>query len=584
MSPPPVPKSTRILSPVQEEMVGRVRSALHDLRAAVVRAAAEREDEETLQAALQLLDDFFLLVVVGEFNAGKSAVINALLGERVLAEGVTPTTTQVQVLRHTDQAETPTPPNVRSIAASAPLLRDIHLVDTPGTNAITREHELLTRRFVPRADLILFVTSADRPFTESERRFLDQIREWGKKIVVAINKADLLTTPADLETVRAFVRDNVRTLLGLTPEIFAVSARQALAAKRADDAVSLDASGFCGLEDYVLKTLNEGERFRLKLLNPLGVGLRLVARYRSRVKSRLELLQQDAVTVDEIRTALNGFRQEMKRGFQLRLAEVDNLLHQFEKRGDAFFEETVRAGRIFDLMNKSRIRLTFEREVIGDLPRQIEGRVEEVIDWLVTSDLQQWTDVRDRLARRRTEHAERVAGRLAGGFDYDRARLLETVGKAAQNTLDAHDQREEAARMAESVQMAVTNAALLEVGAVGLGTAVSLIATSTAADVTGILAAGVLATVGFVVIPYRRMKAKQDLRQRLARLREQLVGALTSQFDSEVERSVRRVEDGIAPYVQFVEGERMALGEKQHELTEVEGRLSKFKSELEASR
>jgi hypothetical protein len=234
-------------------------------------------------------------------------------------------------------------------------------------------------------------------------------------------------------------------------------------------------------------------------------------------------------------------------------------------------------------MNKSRIRLEFERQVIGDLPRQIEGRVEGFIDWLVASDLQQWTEVRDRLSRRRTEHAERVAGRLAGGFDYDRARLLDTVGKAAQDTLEAHDQRAEAARMAESVQMAVANAALLEVGAVGLGTAVSLIATTTAADVTGILAAGVLATVGFVVLPYRRKTAKRELRHRLAALREQLMGALTTQFDTEIDRSVRRVEDGIAPYVQFVEGERKGLAEKQHELAAIEGRLSALTSDIEVA-
>ena len=578
-----MPKSTRLLTSQQDELVRHVRGALHDLRAALVRAGAESADERTLQASLQQLEDFFLLVVVGEFNAGKSAVINALLGEHILAEGVTPTTTQVQVLRHAEHGEGRTDGDVRSIVASAPLLRDIHLVDTPGTNAIAREHEFLTRRFVPRADLILFVTSSDRPFTESERQFLHQIREWGKKVVIAINKADLLTTPADLEEVCAFVRDNVRALLGFAPELFAVSARQALEAKIADDAVALRASRFPALEDYILTTLNEQERFRLKLLNSLGVGLRLVGQYLVQVTTRLELLQEDALTIDEIRTALKGFRQEMTRGFQLRLADVDNLLHQFEKRGDAFFEETVRVGRVFDLMNKSRIRLEFERQVIGDLPRQIEGRVEAFIDWLVASDLRQWTEVRDRLSRRRTEHAERVAGRLAGGFDYDRARLLDTVGKAAQATLDAHDQRAEAARMAESVQMAVANAALLEVGAVGLGTAVSLIATSTTVDVTGILAAGALATVGFFVIPYRRRTAKRELRRRLAALREQLTGALTTQFEVEIDRSVRRVEDGIAPYVQFVEGERKGLADRQEELASVEGRLSRFKLDIDVA-
>ena len=82
------------------------------------------------------------------------------------------------------------------IAAPVELLRDIHIVDTPGTNAVIREHEAITADFVPRSDLVLFVTSADRPFTESERQFLTAMREWGKKIVIVINKMDLFDTPA----------------------------------------------------------------------------------------------------------------------------------------------------------------------------------------------------------------------------------------------------------------------------------------------------------------------------------------------------------------------------------------------------
>jgi len=576
-------EAPRVLTPQQIDVVRRVRGGLQELLAALARAGAEPDDDATLRQSLEQLDDFFLLAVVGEFNSGKSALINALLGERVLEEGVTPTTADVQLLRHADQPAGLETGEVRQIRASAPLLRDLHVVDTPGTNAITRAHELLTRRFVPRADLVLFVTSADRPFTESERQFLAQIREWGKKIVMVINKRDLLHTEEDVDKVRAFVRDNFRALLDIVPELFVVSARQALAAKTSGDGAALAASRFPELEHYVLTTLNEAERFRLKLLNPLGVGLRLIERYAATLEARLDLLKEDAAAVEEIRTQLDGFRREMARGFELRLADVQNVLHEFEKRGDEFFEDTVRAGRVFDLMNRSRIRLEFERKVIGTLPQEIQERVEAVIDWLVASELQLWRETRDRLVRRRSDQAERLAGQLAGGFEYDRRRLLDTVGKATQDTLDAHDQRPEAARMAESVRMAVANAALLEVGAVGLGTAVSLLATTTAADVTGILAAGLMATIGFVVLPHRRQKAKRELHKRVALMREQLMGALTAQFDRERDRAIRRIEDAIAPYVQFVEGERASLGERRRQLASLRDRLAALRSTVQAA-
>ena len=291
------------------------------------------------------------------------------------------------------------------------------------------------------------------------------------------------------------------------------------------------------------------------------------------IADRLRVLEGDVTTVEQIRSMLVGFQRELGRGLELRLSEIDNLLHRFEKRGNDFFEETVRVGRLFDLVNRSKVRSDFERQVVGDLPREIEHTVETVIDWLVNSDHQQWQDVRERLVRRQSEQSERMAGRLAGGFEYNRSHLLETVGASVQTTLEQHDQRAEAVRIAGSVQGAVANAALLEVGAVGLGAIVSLLATSTAVDVTGILAAGLLAAVGFFVLPRRRRQAKRELSDRIGELRKQLSGALTTQFDTETVASVRRIEDAIAPYVQFVEGERGRLQARADEIAAIDGRL-----------
>ena len=571
---------TVALSATQVETVRRLRRVLHDLLGTLAAVGADAGDQATLGGALEQLDDFFLLVVVGEFNSGKSALINALVGERVVAEGVTPTTATVQVIAHADEPATEAG-GVRRVRASAPLLRDIHVVDTPGTNAIAREHEMLTRRFVPRADLILFVTSADRPFTESERQFLGEIKEWGKKIVLIINKGDLLKNEDEVREVRAFVRDNFHALLGIAPALFVVSARAASDAKAAGDQAALDASGFAALEQFILDSLTTAERFRLKLLSPIGVARVLTDRCTTTVTARLELLREDAATVKAIRTQLDGYRREMQRSFELRFADIDNVLHGFEQRGHRFFDDTVRVGRIMDLLNRSRVRLEFERDVIADLPQEIQRRVDDIIDWIVKSDLQQWREARDRLAERRTHHADRIAGQLAGGFEYDRRHLLDTVGQATQETLEAHDERVEAARMAESVRTAVASAALLEVGAVGLGTTVSLMATTTAADVTGILAAGILATLGFIVLPRRRQTAKRDLRARVTAMREKLTASLTSQFQRELDRSVRRIEDALAPYVQFVDAERAGLTERREALVAIRDRMAALTADID---
>jgi ribosome biogenesis GTPase A len=79
-----------ILNKQQEALLNDERQLLNDLRVTLVQFGAVREDQDTLAESIQQLDELFLLVVVGEFNAGKSAFINALLGQKLLKEGVTP--------------------------------------------------------------------------------------------------------------------------------------------------------------------------------------------------------------------------------------------------------------------------------------------------------------------------------------------------------------------------------------------------------------------------------------------------------------------------------------------------------------
>ncbi len=115
-----------------------------------------REALATLQDAILQLDELFLIVVVGEFNAGKSALVNALLGEKVLPEGATPTTSRVTLVKWGEKAaEQVVDENFAIYTYPLPLLKELNIVDTPGTNAVIRYHERLTDEFVPRSDLVL---------------------------------------------------------------------------------------------------------------------------------------------------------------------------------------------------------------------------------------------------------------------------------------------------------------------------------------------------------------------------------------------------------------------------------------------
>jgi len=546
---------------------------------------ARQEDLDVLRRALAQLDELFLLVVVGEFNSGKSALINALLGESYLPEGVTPTTSQVYTLKHGEKA----PPRALPdggwvITHPAKFLRDINVVDTPGTNAVLRHHEAIVREFVPRSDLVIFVTSADRPFTESEREFLQTIRDWGKKVVLVVNKIDILQSPAEIEAVTDFVRDNARALLGITPEIFPLSSRLALRAKLDGGVPSelWEQSRFAAFERYVLEVLNEEIRLRLKLLNPLGVAEKTARAYAAKADERQALLQEDLSTLEAIEGQIQLYQQDMGAEFERRLTRIDNLLLRMRVRGEEFFDETLRLRRIMDLLNSRRLQEDFAERVIGTTPQQIEEQVSETIDWMMERELRQWRVLSQELSRRqRTQFLKDAAEGAATGFEYHRRALLDSVGRSAMEVVGRYDTSLEARKLAEGVQDALAQVALVEVGAVGLGVLLKALLVSATADVTGVLAAGVLGTLGLSIIPFKRGRAKADLRDKTDRLRDQLYRILHEAISAEIERSAGRLREALGPYGQFVRAEHGRLQEIREELKGTMAQLNSLRAQIE---
>lgn len=566
-------------------LLAEERGLLGDLRELLARRGGPPEQVATIRQALADLDHLCLLVVAGEFNAGKSALINALLGETVLAEGVTPTTAAVTLLTYGDRPERhDRTDGLLEVRQPLPLLRELALVDTPGTNAILRHHEQLTRDFIPRSDLVLFVTSADRPFSESERAFLEQIRAWGKKIVVVLNKKDLLAGSSELEAQRAFIRESAQRLLGLDPPIWPVSARLARAAQAESDrrraAALLEASGFGPFRAYLEATLDDRGRLQLKLLGALGVAERVVAEQRVALDQRLALLHGDRETARRIEHHLEQHAEDRRREFGFRLDRLDNLLHDLTARGQRFFEEHLRFGRIFDLFNAERVRADFEREVVADVPQRIEDLAADLIDWLVEQDQRLWQWVTLEAQRRAEAVPDAARGRLEPPFAEGRRAVLQALVRATRDVLRRHDHRGEAAKLAASVRETVTRTTLVEASALGLGAITMAIVGSAAADVTGLLAAGALAGVGLYLLPLRRRRAEQQFRERSEELRASLDAALRREFEQSLNASITRVRSLLAPYDRFVEDELARITADAERLDRLATRFAELRGRI----
>src|SRR4029078_11219152 len=106
---------------------------------------------------------------------------------------------------------------------------------------------------------------------------------------------------------------------------------------------------------------------------------------------------------------------------ELRMTAVEKVLVEMDARGQAFLDDTLRIGRVFDLMNRPRVQREFEERVVADAPLVVERRVSELIDWLVDQDLRQWQAVSSQLAQRRQAHGDQMTGEEIGRFQNDRA-------------------------------------------------------------------------------------------------------------------------------------------------------------------
>ncbi len=578
-----------VLQEQQRRLLQQERHIASELQTCLVGFEGADAYAATLRQVTDALDDLFLLVIVGEFNAGKSACINALLHENVLEEGVIPTTHEITIVRYGSKNEHHQRDNaLLEVLYPADFLQDISIVDTPGVNAIVREHERLTEEFIPRSDLILFITSVDRPFTQSERMFMERIRNWGKKVVIVLNKIDILQSQSALAEVVGFVRENCKNLLGFQPEIFPVSALQAQQARTAigHEAVTCwESSRFGALEEYLLRTLDERERVRLKLLSPLGVMKRLLAETRRSVELRAHLLAEDARTVSTIEEQLGLYAEDMRRDFQHRLNEIENIVLEMRERGDRFFDTTIRLGRIFDLLQTQRIRSEFEQEVIGDSSTRIDGAVQTLIDWMVEHEHRLWQDAMEYLDRR-SKTSARGEGEMVGSvgrqFDYNRRTLLQSVARTANKVVETYDRQAEALKLSQDLRTAVAQTALASAGGVGLGAAIVAIAgAAAAADVTGIVAGITLISLGLYIIPSRRNRARRSFSDQMQELRTRLHNAMNEQFHNELTNSINRLQDAIAPYTRFVRAEQKKTTAMQEQLAHLGSEMTRLDDTIE---
>ncbi|MEO7520336.1 MAG: dynamin family protein [Gemmatimonas sp.] len=584
----------QVLTRQQAELVALERRLVLQVRDALARAEGSRADIERLAALVTDMDELFLLVVAGEYNAGKSTFINALLGDEVFAMGDLPTTRVISILRH---GEPGTPElageHTRIYRYPLEVLRDLEIVDTPGTNSIERMEEEITRGFVPRADLVLFVTSLLQPLTASEMGFLEHIREWGKKVIFVVNGVDRRNSDEQPARVREYLEREVTARLGgPVPATYFISALRALQRKVAAKGNGGSESGalpppdpldeFDALERYLLETLRDTDRVRLKLLSPLGVVRHVLEHNVSAIENRRTVVHEDGRALRAVRDQLDAYTLEMRTDSERYLLELRASLGAVEKRGRTWLERNIRIGNFSLLRNRDAVENRFRNEVVGDTPREVEDVVHRMVDWTVAKNLKLWTAVFAELdahtARLRASGA--LAAHADTDFQYNREELFARLRQPVERRLGDFNAEAEAREIVESMKEAVTQAFGVNVLALGLGAVLVAVFTTAALDVTGVLTATLFAVAGWLIIPARRRRLIRELEEKIAKLGTDLSALLSAKFQEQLSRYEQQLIEVIQPYERFLDTERTKLERAATELGEARKEVDALEAQV----
>ncbi len=311
----------------------------------------------------------FMFVIVGEVKAGKSSFINALLetGEEICKVAPQPMTDTIQQIVYGEKEETIViNEHLKRIFQPIDILKEIAIVDTPGTNAIIDHHQEITESFIPASDLIVFVFEAKNPYRQSSWDFFDYINdEWRKKIIFVLQQKDLLSD-SDLQVNIKGVKDYAIKKGISDPNIFAVSAKDDLEGKT-------DISGFDTVRTFIKENITGGKAPILKLQNNIATSQNINTRIFNGLETRKRQYKADVLFRKDIQHTLD--EQEVKTNKQVDVL-VENLIAAYDRNTGKTADELAEGLQFFSLVKRSFSSIFSKKESAKDWLNSLAGNLE----------------------------------------------------------------------------------------------------------------------------------------------------------------------------------------------------------------
>ncbi len=446
----------------------------------------------------QQLANPFSIFICGEFNAGKSSLLNQLNNQEIARVGFLPTTQEINSYN---------PEGFGGLA----------FIDSPGTNSIIEQHQELTENYLQQADIILFVTSVERPLSKSEQDFLTLVDQtWARKIIVAINKTDLVEEN-EAQQIREYVGEGLGKILAEMPPVFNISAKTGL--------------GIDELKSFLVAFLAEGEKVKLKLRGPQNSLLVYLEQLEKQNESITAKLQSDKVIFDRTSRRIEERLEEYNLLFSIFRDNIEDLFTKLIQETEELIDNNI------SLLTVLKRRVTQEDDFLeAKLAKtikeiQLDKNLQEIFQEAISTFLK----YRERIVREAKEDLSTAitvaeSGLTLPPINTDLLKSDEfalTIKTAAEEGLDSF------------WRLGITAAAT------GFGG--QMLFSTLSADATAFLIAGLFGLMSFDALPRRRRKVKEELEQTYRSLQENYTKTLKDALTEELNKCLQQFADVIRP-------------------------------------
>lgn len=545
----------------------------------ITREIGHEKLELTLVELRDQLEAPFTFVIVGEVKAGKSSFINALLDtdKEICKVAPMPMTDTIQQILYgeTERIEEINP-YLKKIYQPVEILKEIAIVDTPGTNTIVAHHQEITERFIPYSDLIVFVFEAKNPYRQSSWEFFDYINaEWHRKIVFVLQQKDLLPE-ADLKINFDGVVEHAKKKGISDPKVFAVSAKL-------EQADFHDISGFKEIRSYIENNITGGKAPELKFQNNVHTLLTISAKLDDSMKNRISQYDADVKFREEIKELIQN--QHLKTTKQIEVLS-DNLLDSYDN---------ITRQKLDDLEDGLSFMSVVKRSFSS-----IFGKESSLKEWLTTQakdfELKLNTSLRDKLQNGIIDVAEniQIMGKLVDNkLRYSttilknndeifadiaerRINVLKDLQQSFNQFMNTAENFYDERMVSESSKMTPNLAAGGGVAIVGV--ILAAVAQGAVFDITG----GVLTAVGVlfagVTLGLNRSKVIGKFEEEIIKGRSKMKQEVAEKLDDYTIRIRQKIESNFFEFDQMLEKEGMTIMRVNKVQAEIRDELSTMKT------